>query len=1049
MMLPQTAIKRPVFATVLSLVLMIFGLFAYQGMTVREYPDIDPPIVSINTIWRGASAEIVESQVTQVLEDSVAGISGVKSINSTSREGSSSIAIEFNLTQNVDDVANDVRDRVSRAINGLPDDAERPRVQKTDSDARAMMWLVLSSDRMSQLDLTDYAERQLLDRFSVVDGVARVRTGGGKRYAMRVWLKKDAMAARGLTVQDVESAIREQNLDLPSGRIESLEREFSVRTRTSLTTADEFKRIIVAERDGYFIRLGEISDVLLGAENERSEFRSNGASAIGVGIIRQSKSNTLEVARGVREVLSGIQPGLPAGMTLEVSYDQSVYIDESINEVYKALGIAMALVVAVIFIFLRNLAATAIPALVIPVSILSAFIVLGALDYSVNVLTLLALVLAIGLVVDDAIVVLENIHRRIEKGEDPLIAAARGSKQIGFAVIATTVVLVAVFLPISFLEGNVGRLFREFGIAVSTAVIFSSFVALTLTPMLCSKLLHPARKASGFERRTEALFTGLAAGYRKLLAISLNWPLLVLAAGGAVTALAGLFYIALPQELAPREDRGVFFVSATAPEGASLDFTRRYTEEVENHLSPLVEQGLADRVLMILAPGFGRPGDVNRAFGIVRLKDWADRDKSQGQVIGQIFPSLLAVPGLKAFAFGRPPLGQRFSNTPVKFVVGGPSYEVLDEWTDKIMEAARQNPGLTNLNKNFNQTLPELKVDIDRDRAAALGVTVQDIGRSLETLLGERRVTSFEQGGKQYEVILRAQQQDRASAGDLQNIYVKSSSSGQLIPLANLVTLDEGATARTLARSDRLRAITINASLAPGYALGDALTFLEQTAADQLPAEARISYAGESREFKSSNSALTLTFSLALIVVFLALAAQFESFIHPLIIMTAVPLALTGALGALLFSGLSINVYSQIGIVMLIGLVTKNAILIVEFANQLRDDGKSVREAVLDAAEIRLRPILMTTISTGLGALPLAMATGAGSEARETLGIVIIGGIGFSTFLSLFTVPLFYLMFARFTKPTGHIERLLSDLDRKSADVDKQAPKTPAVEAAE
>ncbi|ANK80601.1 MAG: multidrug transporter AcrB [Rhizobiales bacterium NRL2] len=1050
MVLSDTAIKRPVFAIVISLVLMIFGAFSYEKMSVREYPDIDPPIVSVNTIWRGASANIVESQITQVLEDELAGIGGVKRIASTSREGSSSISVEFNLSRDIDAAANDVRDRVSRALNRLPVDAEQPTVAKSESDARAMMWMVLSSDRMNAMELTDYAERQLIDRFSVVDGVSRVRTGGGKRFAMRIWLKKNELAARGLTVTDVEAALREQNIDLPSGRIESVTRELSVRTETSLETVEQFRNIVLAERDGYVIRLMEVADVALGPEDERTEFRSNGQTTVGVGVIRQSKANTLEVARGVREELAKITPGLPEGMTLDLSYDESVFIEESIEEVYRALVIALGLVVLVIFVFLRSITATIIPVLAIPVSILAAFIVLSALDYSVNVLTLLALVLAIGLVVDDAIVVLENIHRRIEDGEQPLLAALRGARQIAFAVIATTIVLIAVFVPISFLEGNVGRLFREFGIAVAVAVMFSSFIALTLTPMLCSKLLRPSSQSGWFGRVTEKGFKGLSNGYKSVLTSALKLPIVVIALAGVVSAMAYLFYLALPQELAPQEDRGIIFVSATAPEGASLEFTSRYVAEVEDKLMPLIEEGIGSRVLVILAPGFGgRPGDVNVGFGILRLVPWEEREVSQQEVIGRLFPQVLAVPGVKAFAFGRPPLGQRFSQTPVQFVIGGPDYDVLERWATLILDKARENPGILNPDMSYDQTLPELRVDIDRDRAADLGVRIDNIGRTLETMLGERRVTTFQQGGKQYDVILRAQKSDRSSPRDLRNIYVRSGEGGsQLIPLESLVTLSEGVTARELERTDRLRSVTITASLAPGYTLGEALAFLDRVAAEELPPEARVTYAGESDEFKSSSSALYLTFALALVIVFLALAAQFESFIHPFVILTAVPLAVTGALATMLATGISINVYSQIGLIMLIGLTAKNAILIVEFANQLRDEGEEIREAVIEASAIRLRPILMTTISTGLGALPLALATGAGSETRATLGIVIIGGIGFSTILSLFIVPQFYLLLARFTKPVGHVERMLNRQEREDREGGDQ-PAVPPVPAAE
>jgi len=1042
MVLSDTAIKRPVFAVVMSVVLMIFGFFSYDKMTVREYPDIDPPIVSVSTTWRGANAGIVETQITQVLEDELAGIGGVKRITSTSREGSSSISVEFNLSRDIDAAANDVRDRVSRAINRIPSDAETPTVAKTESDARPMMWLVLSSDRLNALQLTDYAERQILDRFAVVDGVSRVRTGGGRRYAMRIWLKKNELAARGLTVNDVEAAIRAQNIEVPSGRIESDNRELSVRTQTSLSTVDEFRNIIVAEDNGYSIRLSEVADVELGAEDERTELRSDGQAAVGIGVIRQSKANTLEVARGVKEELVRVQEALPEGMSLEVAYDQSVFVEVSIEEVYTALGIALCLVVLVIFIFLRSVRATIIPALAIPVSILAAFIVLGALDYSVNVLTLLALVLAIGLVVDDAIVVLENIHRRIEAGEPPLLASVNGARQIAFAVISTTIVLIAVFVPISFLEGNVGRLFREFGIAVATAVMFSSFVALTLTPMLCSKVLKPSAEAGPLNRWTGQFLDALARGYRWVLDKTFAIWMVMLAITGIFVGLAYVFYTLLPEELAPQEDRGVIFVSATAPEGASLSFTDRYVREVEQRMIPIVERGDGARVLVILAPGFGRPGDVNRAFGILRLKDWSERTVSQQQVVGELFPQIYSIPGLQAFAFGLPPLGVRNFDKPVQFVIGGPDYDTLERWAEQVVARARENPGLLSPEMDYDRTLPELRVNIDRDRAADLDLRVSDIGLTLETLLGERRVTTFEQGGKQYEVILRALKSDRSSPRDLTNIYVRSATENRLIPLASVVSMTEGATARELARTDRLRSITVKASLAPGYTQGEALNFLDQVAAEELPSAARISYSGESNEFKSSTGALYFTFALALAIVFLALAAQFESFVHPVTIIAGVPLAVTGALATMLATGLTMNVFSQIALIMLIGLTAKNAILIVEFANQLRDEGRDIRTAVLEAAEIRLRPILMTTISTALGALPLALATGAGSETRATLGIVIIGGIGFSTVMSLFIVPLLYLGLARFTKPIGYVERRLQQ-QRKETTVDPDQPDTP------
>jgi multidrug efflux pump len=1029
MVLSDVSIKRPVLATVLSLVLLIFGLFAFRGLTVREYPDIDPPIVTVNTIYRGASPEIIENQITQIIEEAVAGIEGIKSIASSSREESSSVSIEFTLDRDVDSAANDVRDRVSRIIAKLPDEADPPTVAKTETDARPVLWMTLTSDRMDALDLTDYAERYLVDRFSTVPGVASVTVGGGRRYSMRIRLDPAALSARSLTVQDVEAAIRRQNVDLPSGRIEGAMREFAVRTESGLRTPDEFRNLVIREREGFLTRLGEVAKVELAAENERTEMLSNGRQTVGIGIVRQSKGNTLEVARGVKEEAARLRESLPAGMALDPAYDQSIFIDRSIYEVEHALMVAMALVVGVIFVFLRSWRATLIPAVAIPVSIIGSFIVIAALGYSINVLTLLALVLAIGLVVDDAIVVLENIHRRIEEGEPPLLAAARGARQIGFAVISTTLVLIAVFVPISFLEGNTGRLFREFGISVAAAVLFSGFVALSLTPMMCSKLLRETSQESVLVRATEWFFVGMQRGYRWLLAATLRMPVVVIALAVFFSGIAYGFYRAIPREFAPVEDRGIVFLSVTAPEGSSLDYTKRNVLEIERRMMTFVERGDANSVMTILAPSFARPGPVNTAFSIVRLKLWDERPNSQQRIVAEAFPMLGGVPGVRAFAINPPSLGQRGFQPPVQFVLGGPTYEVLDAWAERLLARAAENPRLINLSKDYEESRPELRVRIDRDRAADLGVSVETIGRTLETLLGSRFVTTFEREGKKYNVMVQARPEDRARPQDLKNIYVRTAAGDRLVPLSNLVTLEESASARELNRVDRLRAVTMSASLAPGYTLGEALDYMERIAAEELPPEARISYGGQSREYKESSAALYVTFGLALLVVFLVLAAQFESFIHPAIIMVSVPLAVTGALGSMLLYGVTMNVYSQIGIIMLVGLIAKNAILIVEFANQLRDAGKGIFDAVLDAAAIRLRPILMTTISTIFGALPLAIGSGAGAESRRALGIVVIGGMAFATVLSLFVVPVLYLLLARFSRPAGFIARRLSELE--------------------
>ena len=1035
MVLSDISIKRPVFATVMSLVLVIFGLFSYQKLSVREYPQIDPPIVTVNTIYKGASAEIIENQITQPIEDAVAGIEGIRSITSTNREESSSVGIEFKLGRDVDIAANDVRDRVSRVLSKLPAEADTPTIAKADADSRPILWLALTSDSMSALELTDYATRYIVDRLSVVPGVASVNIGGERKYSMRVELDRAALAARSLTVQDVEGAIRRQNVDLPSGRVESSRREMSVRTDSGLRDPQEFRNLVIREQNGYMIRLGEVARVELMAENERTAMLSDGKPTVGLGVLRQSTANALEISEGVRAALDAIRPSLPPGMNLRLRFDSSDFISQSIQEVYHATGIALALVVGVIFLFLRSWRATLIPAVAIPVAIIGSVTVLAGFGYSINVLTLLAMVLAIGLVVDDAIVVLENIHRRIEEGEPPLIASQRGARQIGFAVIATTIVLCAVFVPISLLEGNTGRLFREFGIAVASAVLFSGFVALTLTPMLCSKLLHETKDEGLFYRVTERFFVGMSNGYRWLLRAGLNAPLVVLAIGAAVAFAAYGFFTVIPREFAPIEDRGSFFVQVTAPEGSSMDYTARYATEIERRIRSVDKTGAMDAMLTILAPSFGRPGPVNEAFVTANMKPWDERTVKQQDLVKDIFPQLISVPGVRAFAINPPSLGQSANQAPVQFVISGSTtYGAINEWAEKVIAKAVTNRNLLNVNKNYQPTRPELRVNVDRNRAADLGVSLDVLGRTLETMLGERQVTTFDRDGKQYNVIVRGKSEDRVRPNDLTNIYVRGEGS-KLIPLSNLVTLREGANARELQRIDRLRSVTIAASLAPGYTLGEALTYMEQVAAEVLPPEARVSFRGQSREFKESSSALYFTFALALIVVFLALAAQFESWIHPTIIIISVPLAVTGALASLWVTGMTLNVFSQIGIIMLVGLVAKNAILIVEFANQLRDEGRTVFDAVLDAATIRLRPILMTSIATVFGAWPLAVASGAGAESRQALGVVIVGGLTIATIFGLFVVPVLYVLLAPFTRPAGYLARRLSQLAEEHPDV--------------
>ena len=1025
MMLSDLSVRRPVFAAVLSLLLIAFGLLSFDRLPLREYPDINPPIVSVETRYPGASAQVVETKITQLVEDAIAGIEGIRTISSASRDGSSQVTVEFEVERDIDAAANDVRDRVARTVDRLPEEADPPEIAKADANTQQIMWLSLSSDRLSQLELSDYARRFVQDRLAMVSGVASVRIGGEREYAMRVWLDRQALAARGLTVLDVEAALRRENVELPAGTVESFEREFTVRVERSYSTAEDFAALVLRQgSDGYLVRLGDVAGVEVGPANDRSELRANGIPTVGLGVSAQAKANVLDTARSVKAELARMSTGLPEGMEIVAGYDASIYIEQAILEVYKTLMVATGLVVLVIYLFLGSFRAMLVPAITVPVSLTAAFIVLWTMGFSVNLLTLLALVLSIGLVVDDAIVVLENVYRRVEAGEPPLLAAYRGARQVGFAVIATTLVLVAVFVPIAFMEGNLGRLFSEFSLAIAGAVCFSSLVALTLVPMAASKLLRPAKERAGPAALVDQAFTLFSRTYSHSLGGLIQRPLWVSGFLLAVVAGGWQLFTSLPQEYSPTEDRSSFFVIMNAPEGASFEYTQRYAREMENVLLPLLDKGEAYRVL-ISTPLFGSGASVNNSIAIVSLENWDQRERSTQEIVGGLFPSLMAMPGVRAFPIQPAGLGQRGFSTPVQFVLGGDTYEALAEWRDAFLAKASENPRLLNLDADYKEVKPQLLIQVDRNRAADLGVSVSEVGRTLETMLGSRRVTTYLDRGEEYDVILQAEDGDRQTPGDIENLYVRAAKSGELVPLSSLVTVSEGADAATLNRFNRLRSITISANLAPGYTLGEALTFLRSVAEETLPTEARIDYKGQSRELQESSSSVLVTFSLALLVVFLVLAAQFESFIHPLIIMLTVPLAVVGALLGLELSGGSLNIYSQIGIVMMVGLAAKNGILIVEFANQLRDAGASVEEAIKEAARLRLRPIVMTSISTVIGVLPLILGGGAGAESRMAIGVVVFAGVLFSTVLTLGVVPTFYRLLAPYTRSPEAVTQTL------------------------
>jgi multidrug efflux pump len=1029
--LSDISVKRPVLAAVMSILLVAFGLLAFDRLPLREFPNIDPPVVSIDTVYRGASADVVESRITRIIEDRIAGVEGIRFIESSSEDGRSRIDVEFSVDRDIDGAANDIRDRVSGVLDNLPQEAEPPDIQKASSDDDVIMWLNLASDRLTVPALTDYAERYLVDRFSVLDGVARVRVGGRLNYAMRIWLDRSKMAARNLTVSDIEQALRAENIEIPAGSIDSKERQFTVRIERTFRSAEDFSSLVVSKgSSGYLTRLGDIARVEKTAEEERLFFRGNGVPMVGIGIIKQSTANTLAVARAAKAERERINPTLPAGMSIEQSYDTSVFIENAIDEVYKTLGIAIVLVVLVIYLFLGSARATLVPAITVPISLIATSLVLLVLDYSVNMLTLLALVLAIGLVVDDAIVVLENIHRRMEQyGESRLVAAFRGTRQVSFAVVATTIVLVSVFLPISFLQGDVGRLFSEFAITMAAAVAFSSFVALSLSPMLASKVLHPPGEDNWLTGRIDAGFKLLQKGYHAVLAMALRhkWVLAVIFL--AMAGAASWLLTHIPDEYTPKEDRGAFFVLVNGPEGASYEKISKYMDEAEARLMPLVEDGEVTRLLVRAPRAFGNVAIFNTGIMIIVLNDWGER-RSAFDIMNDVRAKLGDLPGVKAFPVMRQGFGKRIQK-PVQFVIGGGTYEELAEWRD-ILRARidEDNPGLVGLDWDYKETKPQLQVVINYDRAAELGVTVGNIGRTLETMLGSRQVTTYIEDGEEYDVLLEGERDAQRSPTDIQNIYVRSERTGELIPLSNVVELVEFADSIKLNRYNRVRSITLEANLAEGYSLGEALEYMEGLVRDYLPGEAIIDYKGLSRDYKFSSESLVFIFMLGLLVVFLVLAAQFESWIHPFIIMLTVPFAMTGALFGLYITDQTLNLYSQIGLIMLVGLSAKNGILIVEFANQLRDQGREIHEALIEAADTRFRPIIMTGITTAAGSVPLLVSSGAGTETRFVIGVVILSGVIVGTLFTLFIVPAAYDLVGRFTaSPQGVAQQLEQELE--------------------
>lgn len=1023
MLLSDVSVKRPVAALVLSLLLCVFGLVSFSKLAVREMPDIESPVVSISTRYEGASATIIESQITSVLEDQLSGISGIDEISSTTRNSSSRITITFDLGYDLNTGVSDVRDAVARAQRSLPDEADDPIVFKNNGSGEASLYINLSSSEMDRTQLTDYVERVLMDRFSLISGVSSVDISGGLYKVMYIKLKPEQMAGRGVTTSDITSALRSENIESPGGEVRNDQIVMSVRTARSYNQAEDFEYLVVKRgSDNSPVYLKDVADVYIGAENENSTFKSDGVVNVSMGIVPQSDANPLEVADLVHQQVEDIQQFLPEGTRLAIDYDSTVFIERSIAEVYSTLFITGGLVILVLYIFIGQGRATLIPAVTVPVSLISSFIAAYYFGFSINLITLMALILSIGLVVDDAIVVVENIFHHIENGEKPLLAAYKGTREVGFAVVATTLVLVMVFLPISFMDGMVGLLFTEFSVLLAMSVIFSSLVALTLTPVLGSKLLKANVQPNRFNRLIDRMFGRLETGYRNLLAGALKWkwaaPLIILSCVGGSWG----FMQQVPAQLTPSEDRGVIFAFVRGADATSYNRMAANMDIVEERLMPLLGQGFL-KSFSIQSPAFGGNAGDQTGFVIMILEDWNDRDVTAQAALGQVRKALTGMADVRIFPFM--PGFRGGSSEPVQFVLGGSDYPELKQWAEKIEQLAEESPFMEGADINYSEKTPELVVAVDKQRAAELGISVADISDTLEIMLGGKSETTYVERGEEYDVYLRGDEDSFNNASDLSQIYMRTSS-GELVTLDAVTKIEEVASSIRLSHYNKQKAVTITANLSEGYTLGEALDFLDQQAIELLPGDISVSYSGESKDYKENQSSILLVFALALLVAYLVLAAQFESFINPLVVMFTVPMGVFGGFLGLFVMNQGLNIYSQIGMIMLIGMVTKNGILIVEFANQLRDRGIEFEKAIIDASARRLRPIMMTAFTTLAGAIPLIASTGAGYESRVAVGTVIFFGMGFATLVTLFVIPAMYRLISAGTQAPGHVEAELN-----------------------
>jgi multidrug efflux pump len=1068
-MLSDISVKRPVFAAVAAIILCVIGLAAFFSLPIRELPNVDPPVVSVSTTYRGASAEVIEERITQVIERQVSGIQGIDRVNSSSRDGVSRINITFRLDRDLDAAANDVRDAVSRVSALLPDQADPPQIAKATADSSPILFLNLTSTTLNQLELADYADRYLVERLSTIDGVATVGLAGAPLYSMRIWLDSDAMAARGLTVDDVETALNNQNLELPAGALEGVSKDFTIRVKRGYAKAEDFAQMPVrpatavsttastaasvasagatitasgnaaatatgaAGADSYVTRLGDIARIVEGPDEARRTFRSNGLQQVGLALTRQSQANDLAIAKSVRQEVDTVNQTLPPGTKLVVAVDYSIFTAEAIREVWITMAMSIFLVALVNFVFLGSWRSAMIPSIVAPICILSTFIIMAPFGFSLNLLTLLALVLAVGLVVDDAIVVVENIQRRVDEGEPAPVAAIRGARQVFFAVIATTAVLIAVFAPLMFLPGYIGRLFVELAVAIAAAVGFSALLALSLSPMLASKLLKTAENEGWLAERVNGAMHKLRNSYRNSLEMLLGSRLWTYVTGGVVVVLAlaafGLFTL-LPHELVPQEDRGRVDISINGPEGAGYQATLKSALQVETQEAKYFKDGEADRYILGV-PRFGQT-QFNTGNGVLVLKDWGKRTKTADEIADELNKSLSKITGVRAIASVRGAFqrgGGQGGGTNVDLIALGNDYAEIASFLKPILDDAQNNPGFSRPRLDYEPTAPRLSVDINRDKAAAMGISAQSVGRALETMFGSRKVTTYIKNGQEYDVILQTELAKRRTVDDLNGLYVRTGT-GQLVPLSAVVTTQLRGDTPDRPRVDRLRSVTLTTQLSPGYTVADAVKFLQTEVAKNPTSAVSIEWGGQAKDYLEASGAVGLAFGLALLLVFLVLAAQFESWIHPAVIMLTVPLAALGGLFGILIGGSTINTYSQIGLVILIGVAAKNGILIVEFANQLRDQGRSIHDAVIEAAALRLRPIIMTSISAAMGSLPLILWEGAGSASRKTIGDVIFFGAIFSTLLTLFVVPVFYNLLARFTKSPEWTANRIREFER-------------------